>query len=252
MALAYIKAKLECCRHSNSIKPSRIYRRQRVDAAKARAAEKKAFRRQMLRALCPGLQQELGRSFQNRKNGTTEMKKFLNKFITLFSLGAMSMFMTACEMAEVHTIFHKPSEDFRSEEIKSIPKDSPFTIEDIYFAIEGKEADHDEHYIWLLAYTSSKNREIDILKSSLIVGETKIENRINEKITLDTKTDTENITRNPLGSMNIFTIDPATTKQFLDETGERKLILSVLVYGKEFSITFELDVRTGKYIDFPT
>ena len=180
------------------------------------------------------------------------MKKFLNKFITLFSLGAMSMFMTACETAEVHTIIHKPSEDFLSEEIKSIPKDSPFTVEDIYFAIEGKEAEHDKHNIWLGAYTSSKNREIDILKSSLSVGETNIENRINEKITLDTKTDTENITRNPLGSMNIFSIDPATTKQFLNETGERKLILSVLVDGMEFSITFELDVRTQKYTVFPT
>jgi len=252
VALAYIKAKLECCRHSNGIKHIRIYRRRPMNAANARAAEKKAFRQQMLRTLCPGLQQELGRSFQNLKNGTTEMKKFLNKFITLFSLGAMSMFMTACETMEKHTIFHKPSEDFLSEEIKSIPKDSPFTVEDIYFAIEGKRISPDEHYIWLGAYTSSKNREIDILKSSLIVGETNIENRINEKITLDTKTDTDNITRNPLGSMNIFTIDPATTKQFLDETGERKLILSVLVYGKEFSITFELDVRTKTYTVFPT
>ena len=73
-----------------------------MDAAKARAAEKKAFPQQILRALCPGLQQELGRSFQNLKNGITEMKKFLNKFITLFSLGAMSMFMTACETMEKH------------------------------------------------------------------------------------------------------------------------------------------------------
>ena len=252
MALAYIKAKLECCRHSNGIKPSRIYRRQRVDAAKARAAEKKAFHQQMLRALCPGLQQELGRCFQNLKNGMIEMKKFLNKFITLFSLGAMSMFITACETAEVHTIFHKPSEDFRSEEIKSIPKDSPFTIEDIYFAIEGKRISPDEHYIWLGAYTSSKNREIDILKSSLIFGETNIENKFNEKISLSTKTDTENIYQNSLDSFKLFTIDPATTKQFLNETGERKLILSVLVDGKEFSITFELDVRTKKYTVYPT
>ena len=180
------------------------------------------------------------------------MKKFLNKFITLFSLGAMSMFMTACETAEVHTIIHKPSEDFLSEEIKSIPKDSPFTVEDIYFAIEGKEAEHDKHKIWLGAYTSSKNREIDILKSSLIVGETNIENKFNEKISLSTKTDTENIYQNSWDSFKLFTIDPATTKQFLNETGERKLILSVLVDGTEFSITFELDVRTGKYIDFPT
>ena len=229
-----------------------VVRRRCADAAKARAAEQKAFRQQMLRALCPGLQQELVRCFQNLKNGTTEMKKFLNKFITLFSLGAMSMFMTACETMEKHTIFHKPSEDFRSEEIKSIPKDSPFTVEDIYFAIEGKRISHDEHYIWLGAYTSSKNREIDILKSSLIVGETKIENRINEKITLDTKTDTDNIYQNSLDSFKLFTIDSATTKQFLNETGERKLILSVLVDGKEFSITFELDVRTKTYTVFPT
>ncbi|XAT62382.1 hypothetical protein GN278_17355 [Rhodobacteraceae bacterium Araon29] len=200
----------------------------------------------------PQLQQELGRCFQNLKNGMIEMKKFLNKFITLFSLGAMSMFMTACETAESHTIFHKPSEDFRSEEIKSIPKDSPFTVEDIYFAIEGKEAEHDKHYIWLGAYTSSKNREIDILKSSLIFGETNIENKFNEKISLSTKTDTENIYQNSLDSFKLFTIDPATTKQFLNETGERKLILSVLVDGKEFSITFELDVRTDTYTVFPT
>ncbi|XAT62386.1 hypothetical protein GN278_17375 [Rhodobacteraceae bacterium Araon29] len=209
----------------------------------------------------PQLQQELGRSFQNLKNGTTEMKKFLSKLIRLLSLGAIIIFiflgaiilmMAAWGTAESHTIFHKPSEDFLSEEIKSIPKDSPFTVEDIYFAIVGKEADHDEHYIWLDAYTSSKNREIDILKSSLIVGETNIENKFNEKISLSTKTDTENIYQNSWDSFKLFTIDPATTKQFLNETGERKLILSVLVDGKEFSITFELDVRTKTYTVFPT
>ena len=190
------------------------------------------------------------------------MKKFLSKLIRLlslgaiilliFHLGAIILMMAVWGTAESHTIIHKPSEDFLSEEIKSIPKDSPFTVEDIYFAIEGKRISPDEHYIWLGAYTSSKNREIDILKSSLIVGETKIENRINEKITLDTKTDTDNIYQNSLDSFKLFTIDPATTKQFLNETGERKLILSVLVDGKEFSITFELDVRTKTYTVFPT
>ena len=99
---------------------------------------------------------------------------------------------------------------------------------------------------------SSKNREIDILKSSLIFGETNIENKFNEKIQLNTKTDTENIYQNSLDSFKLFAIDPATTKQFLNETGERKLILFVLVDGKEFSITFELDVRTEKYTVFPT
>ena len=190
------------------------------------------------------------------------MKKFLSKLIRLLSLGAIILLifylgaiilmMAAWGTAESHTIFHKPSEDFRSEEIKLIQKDSPFTIEDIYFAIEGKRISPDEHYIWLGAYTSSKNREIDILKSLLIFGKAKIENRINEKISLGTKTDTENITRNPLGSMNIFTIDSATTEQFLNETGERKLILTILVDGMEFNITFDLDVRTVRDISFPT
>jgi len=162
------------------------------------------------------------------------------------------MIMTACNSSQEITLFHKPSEIFFSEKIKSIPTYSPYTVKDIYFSIDIKQAEFDEYYIWLGAYTSSKNREVDILKSSLLFGKTNIENKINEKIILSTKTDTKNIYQNSLDSFKLMTIDPATSRKLFKEKGERKLILSIIVDGMKFIITFDLEIKTEKYTVFPT
>ena len=180
------------------------------------------------------------------------MKTFQNKHTRRLTLGIIIIIMTACDSAQEIKIFHNPSEIFFSEKIKLISTYSPHTVKDIYFTIDIKEAEFDEYYIWLGAYTSSKNREIDILKSSLFFGTTHIENKINEKIILGTKTDTKNIYQNSMDSFRLMTINPSTSMQFLKEKGERKLVLSVIVDGMKFIITFDLEIKTEKYTVFPT
>jgi hypothetical protein len=55
-----------------------------------------------------------------------------------------------------------------------------------------------------------------------------------------------------MDSFRLMTINPSTSMQFLKEKGERKLVLSVIVDGMKFIITFDLEIKTTTYTVFPT